>query len=68
MTPIEVVRKHFLGTTVVSAPGSLNRFVGCRIIYIGLDKWEPMFDFGFLYPDGKVERADILEDWNIEVA
>jgi hypothetical protein len=68
MTPLEVLRKHYVGKTIVSAPGNLNRFVGCKIVFVGMDCYEPMFEFTVQYPDGIQDFVTILHDWNIEVA
>ena len=68
MTPLEVLRNHYVGKTIVSAPGNLNRFVGCKIVYVGMDGYEPMFEFTVQHTDDKQSFLTILEDCNIEVA
>jgi hypothetical protein len=66
MTPLEVLRNHFVGLTIVGGDLHSQHF-GKKILSVHLDDYEPMLEF-ILESGGKVESITVLFEWKIEVA
>lgn len=68
MSPIEVLKIHFVGKTITRTPRCLSRYVGSRILEVNLDRYEPVFQFSVQCPESMIENVSVLQEWNIEVA
>lgn len=69
MSPIQVLRNHFVGKTVVSGPID-QKFIGLKILAVDCHAYESG-EFVFQLEDpnqkGRVTRVAILDDWDVEV-
>jgi hypothetical protein len=66
MSPLKVLHNHYVGKKIVG--GDLHpRYNGVIICNVNLASYDPIFEFGVKFPDGRVESVDVLEDWDIQV-
>ena len=69
MTPIEVLRKHYVGKKITSVPTGLGRILGATVLHLEFEQYETIlvFTIRFDETDGSTDTVDILVTWNLEI-
>ena len=68
MSPLEVLRNHYVGKKIVSVPTGLGNYLESTVFSVDFDTYEPMLEFTVKLVDGGIKPLSILNNWNIEVA
>jgi hypothetical protein len=61
MTLLEILSQQVVGKRIVSGPTGV---IGATILSVKLHPYEPMFELGVKYPDGRVDTIEILAEWD----